>query len=148
MLFLLKLCFFSQKGAFFSRVYFCSNPLGGLLALWIRNSIDRLTTDINLQIQIQIGWPPHSNGCPYLIKHLMFLTYHLEYNTKNRYKHWLMLLTTLSLACSKRHNEGLFSSITRQWYFETDVKCRCGISFGYENPSCVLSRSGLSNDTV
>ena len=28
--FLLKLCFFSQKGAFFSRVFFCSNPLGGL----------------------------------------------------------------------------------------------------------------------
>ena len=29
-LFLLKLCFFSQKGVFFSRVFICSNPLGGL----------------------------------------------------------------------------------------------------------------------
>ena len=27
---LLKLCFFSQKGMFFSRIFFCSNPLGGL----------------------------------------------------------------------------------------------------------------------
>ena len=28
--FLLKLFFFSQKGVFFSHVYFCSNRLGGL----------------------------------------------------------------------------------------------------------------------